>query len=122
MTDNFWKKADRIVGLFPLAAIFAMLVMSANIEIKDLDLWLHIAMGRFIGLHQSVPSVDVLSCSIAGSPWINHEWLFQVLIYNIFNTWGAQGLLTMQVCIVALTMLLLLCLSFLRDTSRNIQV
>ena len=35
MTDNFWKKTDRIFGLLPLAAIFAMLVVSANIEIKD---------------------------------------------------------------------------------------
>ena len=84
MTDNFWRKADRIFGLLPLAAIFAILVVSANIEIKDLDLWLHLAMGRFITLHRFVPSVDVLSCSIAGSPWVNHEWLFQIIVYNIY--------------------------------------
>ncbi|MCK4882022.1 MAG: hypothetical protein KAS92_03255, partial [Candidatus Omnitrophica bacterium] len=112
MTDNFWKKIDRILGLLPLAAIFAVLVVSANIEIKDLDLWLHIAMGRFITLHRFVPSVDVLSCSIAGAPWVNHEWLFQVIVYNIFNAWGSQGLIMMQVVVVALTMLLLLCLGY----------
>ncbi|MCK5260187.1 MAG: tetratricopeptide repeat protein [Candidatus Omnitrophica bacterium] len=112
MTDNFWKKADRIFGLLPIAAIFAVLVVSANIEIKDLDLWLHLAVGRFITLHRFVPSVDVLSCSIAGASWVNHEWLFQIIVYNIFNAWGAQGLIMMQVVVVALTMLLLLCLGY----------
>ena len=112
MSDNFWKKVDYIFGLFSLAAIFAVLVVSANIEVKDLDLWLHLAMGRFITLHRFVPSVDVLSCSIAGTAWVNHEWLFQVVVYNIFNAWGAQGLITMQVMVVSLTMLLLLCLGY----------
>ncbi|MEA3227139.1 MAG: hypothetical protein U9Q07_14415, partial [Planctomycetota bacterium] len=88
---------DRVVGLLPFAGIFALLVVSANIEIKDLDLWLHIAMGRFITIHRYIPKVDMLSCSIAGTPWVNHEWLFQVIVYNIFHAWGAQGLITMQV-------------------------
>lgn len=93
-------------------AIFGALVISANIEIKDLDLWLHIAMGKFITLHRFIPSVDILSCSIAGSPWVNHEWLFQVIVYNIFNIWGADGLILMQVIVVSLTMLILLFLGY----------
>jgi len=114
MTNNFWKRVDYIVGLFPLMAIFGVLVISANVEIKDLDLWLHIAMGKFITLHRSIPSVDVLSCSIGGSPWVNHEWLFQVIVYNLFNTWGAIGLILMQVIVVSLTMLVLLFLGYNR--------
>jgi len=112
MKSNFWKKVDYVVGLFPLMAIFAVLVISANIEIKDLDIWLHIAMGKFITLHRSIPSFDILSCSIAGNHWVNHEWLFQVIVYNIFNTWGADGLILMQVIIVSLTMLFLLFLGY----------
>lgn len=115
MTDNFWKKTDYILGLFPFVAIFAVLVVSANIEIKDLDLWLHIAMGKFITLNRYVPSIDMLSCSIQGNPWINHEWLFQVIVYNIFNSWGANGLIMMQVIIVSLTMLMLLFLGFSKE-------
>ena len=57
-----------------------------------------------------VPDVDVLSCSIAGRPWVNHEWLFQVIIYNIFNLSGADGLILMQVIIASVTMLILLSL------------
>jgi tetratricopeptide (TPR) repeat protein len=112
MSNNFWKRVDRIIGLFPLLAIFAVLVVSANIEIKDLDLWLHIAMGKFITLHRSIPGVDVLSCSIGGRPWVNHEWLFQVIVYNLYNIWGADGLIMMQVIVVSLTMLVLLFLGY----------
>ena len=112
MTNNFWKKVDHVVGLFPLLAIFGVLVISANIEIKDLDLWLHIAMGKFITLHRSIPSVDMLSCSVGGSPWVNHEWLFQIIIYNIFNVFGGDGLILMQVIVVSLTMLILLFLGY----------
>jgi len=111
---NFWEKINYVCGLVALASIFGVLVVSANVEIMDLDLWLHLAMGKFITFHRYVPSVDVLSCSIAGSPWVNHEWLFQVAVYNIFNTWGADGLITMQVVIAALTMMLLLFLGYSR--------
>ena len=115
MSDNFWKKVDYIVGLFPLMAIFAVLVVSANIEIKDLDIWLHLAMGKFITLNRYVPNVDILSCSISGAPWVNHEWLFQVIVFNIFNSWGSQGLILMQVIIVSLTMLLLLIIGYSKE-------
>ncbi|MEK7375840.1 MAG: hypothetical protein AABZ57_01555, partial [Candidatus Margulisiibacteriota bacterium] len=89
-------------------AIFAALVvLSANLEIRDLDIWLHIAAGKHILKMLSIPAVDIFSCSIAGKPWINHEWLFQVIVFNIFDRWGAQGLIIMQVSIVSMTMLLL---------------
>ena len=100
MKNNFWKKADHIIGLVPIMAIFAVLVVSANVEIKDLDLWLHLAVGKFITLNGYVPNADILSCSFQGTPWVNHEWLFQVIVYNIFNVWGANGLISMQVFVV----------------------
>lgn len=115
MNDNIWKKISFYVGLLPLGALFGLAVFVANIEIKDLDLWLHLAMGRFISLHHYVPHVDILSCTISGAHWVNHEWLFQVIVYNIFNLWGPEGLLKMQVVVVALTMFFLLLLGFNRE-------
>ena len=115
MSDNFWKRADYVVGLLPLMAIFAILVVAANVEIKDLDLWLHLAVGKFISLHRFVPDVDILSCSIQGRPWINHEWLFQVVAFNIFDVWGPGGLIFMQVVVVSVTMLMLLFLGYSRE-------
>lgn len=116
MSDAFWRRLSTIAGFFVLVGIFGLMIFAANIEIKDLDLWLHIGMGRHITQnHFHIPSVDILSNSIAGKPWVNHEWLFQVIVYWIFSLWGADGLIMMQVVIVTLTMLLLLFLGYNRE-------
>ena len=98
-----------------MGAIFGIVFYMAHLEVKDLDLWLHIGVGRFIVTNGVVPHFDVLSCTIAGTPWINHEWLFQVIVYNIFERWGPDGLIQMQVVIVTLTMVLLLFLGYNKD-------
>ncbi len=71
MSDNFYRRLTLIAGFFVLGAIFVMQTMVANIEVKDLDLWLHIGTGRYIfqnGFH--VPSIDFLSGTIAGNSWV----------------------------------------------------
>ena len=73
MTKEFWGKLNYYFGMFALAAIVAVGAHWATVEIKDLDLWLHIATGRFIVQNGFVPLVDVLSNSIAGQVWSNHE-------------------------------------------------
>ena len=116
MSDFFWKKLNLITGWVVLLALFSLLVFMANMEIKDLDLWLHIGMGRYIVSHGfHVPSHDILSCTIAGKPWVNHEWLFQVIVYWIFTNWGADGLINMQIGLVAFTMGILLLLGYNRE-------
>ena len=108
MSDWFWKKLSFLAGLASIFALFAFIIFSANIEMKDLDLWLHLGMGRFIMQNHFIPAVDVLSCSVAGTPWINHEWLFQVIVFNLFKYFGSDGIIMMQVVLVIATMLILL--------------
>lgn len=115
MSDSFWKKIQYVCSLLPLGVLFGLVAFTAKIEIKDLDLWFHLGLGRFITLTQSIPNQDFLSFTIGGQPWSNHEWLFQVFVYNIYNMWGPNGLLQMQVILVVTTMLLLLFLGYNRD-------
>ncbi len=115
LSTQLLKKINYIVGLLPIGALFGLIAWGATIEIKDLDLWLHLAMGKYILQHFSIPDHDILSCTIAGQPWINHEWLFQVLSYGIFSHWGPDGLLKMQMVVAASSMLLLLLLGYNKD-------
>lgn len=116
MSDNFWKNLSNIFGYMVMAATFGVMIFVANMEIKDLDLWLHIGVGRHIVQNGfSVPSVDILSCTMAGKPWINHEWLFQVMVYYIHHLWGPDGLITMQVILVTVTLLILLLLAYNKE-------
>ncbi len=116
LSDNFWRRLNLIAGFFVLLSTIGFLVFMAHLEIKDLDLWLHIGMGRYIVGHNfHVPTVDILSCTLApGTPWVNHEWLFQVIVYSIYNSWGVDGLIAMQVWLVAITFLLLVFLGYSR--------
>ncbi|MCK5579828.1 MAG: tetratricopeptide repeat protein [Candidatus Omnitrophica bacterium] len=116
MSDDFYRRLSLSFGCLALLAIFSLLVFVANLEIKDLDLWLHLGMGRHIVNNGfQVPDVDMLSCTVAGSPWVNHEWLFQVIVYTIHKFAGFDGLITMQVILVAVTMLVLLLLGYSKD-------
>ncbi|MBF0619108.1 MAG: hypothetical protein HQL19_02955 [Candidatus Omnitrophica bacterium] len=115
MSTIFYRKLNEYFGLIAFGVFFGLLAFAATIEVKDYDIWLHMGMGKFILNHHVVPDVDVLSCSIAGKPWVNHEWLFQVIVYKVRALWGFDGLIYMQVGVVLLTFLTLLLLAYRKD-------
>jgi len=116
MSDSFYQKLSNIMGLFVLVAIFCLLVMMANLELKDFDIWLHMGVGQHIVENGfQIPDKDVLSSTVAGKPWVNHEWLFQVIVYKLYNLWGEEGLINMQVVIVTFTLLILLFLGYNKE-------
>lgn len=115
MSDFFWQKLNMVTGFMAIAVLFGLAAFLAGLEIKDLDLWLHLRTGQHIVEHNQIPNQDILSCSIAGKPWVNHEWLFQVIVYLVHSSWGFDGLITMQEVIVCLTLLILLIISYRSD-------
>ena len=58
MTEWVWKKLSQFMGWGAIAVLFALVSFAASIEIKDLDLWLHIGTGRYIVNTHTVPGVD----------------------------------------------------------------
>src|SRR5271170_7647599 len=115
MSERFWKNLSTTLGWLSVGVLFGMITFSSSLEIKDLDLWLHLRMGWWITQHGFVPNYDVLSCTIAGKPWVNHEWLFQVLVYLVKESFGFNGLICMQSIVVAVTFLVLLFLGYSRE-------
>jgi tetratricopeptide (TPR) repeat protein len=115
MSERFWKNLSTTLGWLSIGVLFSLITFSSSLEIKDLDLWLHLRMGWWISQHGFVPNYDVLSNTIAGKPWVNHEWLFQVLVYHVQKAYGFNGLISMQSSVVALTFVVLLFLGYHRD-------
>ncbi len=115
MSDFFWRKLNHIAGFFAIGAFFALAAFISNLEIKDLDLWLHLKTGKIIVESGAVPNHDVLSSTIAGKSWHNHEWLFQAIVYLIKSAWGFNALITMQSVVVCLTFLVLLYIGYRSD-------
>ena len=81
-------------NIFPLAfflLIFALAVRQS--AFIDPDLWWHLQTGQDIVSSRAIPQVDIYSFTKAGSEWVTHEWLSEVLIYAIFSFAGWAGLL-----------------------------
>lgn len=58
----------------------------------DGDTWMHLAAGRWIVTHRTVPAQDVFSFTFAGASWNVQEWLSEVLMTGAFAFMGWSGL------------------------------
>lgn len=115
MSEWLYKRINWFAGYLAIAALFGLVVLAANIEIKDIDLWLHLTVGKHILQNFSIPQADFLSCTITDAPWINHEWLFQTLVYSVYRDVGIEGLINLRAAVVFLIFVLLLFLGYTRE-------
>lgn len=58
----------------------------------DYDLWWHLKTGEIIWLWKQIPAFDIFSYSAPGAPWVNHEWLFQVIAWLSYNNLGIASM------------------------------
>jgi len=56
------------------------------------DLYLHIAVGREILAHHSVPDHGIFSGSMPNAPWVAHEWLSAVAFASLYDHFGWGGI------------------------------
>lgn len=97
------RRSDALV--WPLAAatsIYAALLLSGARLLNDPDTFWHIAAGRWIWLHRAVPSVDPFSHTMAGAPWLAHEWLAEVFLWCAYNLLGWTGVVVLSALAMAL--------------------
>ena len=71
------------LGLFTMAARAA----------TDPDLWWHLRTGQLIVQNHEVFHADPYSYTRFGQPWVDHEWLSQVLIFGLYRLAGWGGLI-----------------------------
>jgi len=65
------------------------------------DLWFHLKMGEAFATEGLWPDADpMLHTAVAEAP-IQHEWLFQVFVYEVWQSLGFYGLRAVHVPIVA---------------------
>ncbi|HXT02493.1 MAG TPA: hypothetical protein VN915_17610 [Elusimicrobiota bacterium] len=78
-----------VFGALPLAA----LVLTNK---ADPDLWMHLRAGALMVVTRDVPRVDPYSFALAGAPWVDHEWLFQLVCFSLFAVFGSAGLMVFK--------------------------
>ncbi len=89
--ENTRSIAYWLMRLVPLLVI-GLAAAFALRRLNDPDTWWHLAAGRWIVTHKTIPHFDTLSWTVPDHPWINLQWLFDVIIYGI-NSLGGPTLL-----------------------------
>lgn len=70
--------------------------------VADPDVWWHLRSGEWILQHWAVPQTEPFSCFGAGKPWAAYSWLFEVIIFQLFQRLGLVGLVVYSTAMVAL--------------------
>jgi len=69
-------------------------------KVASLDVWWHLASGRWIVENGSVPTVDSFSFAIEGSDWIDVWWGFQTVQYLAYQWVGLDGLIILKTLLI----------------------
>ncbi|RJO65053.1 MAG: hypothetical protein C4540_02330 [Candidatus Omnitrophota bacterium] len=98
---NAWLIIDSLLGMCTAASVLVLIFLMAHTSLYDLDIWLHLKTGEIIVRTHAIPVRDIFSFTVAGKPWIDHSWLFQVIVYALYSRWGADSLIFLQSTVIA---------------------
>lgn len=93
----------KFLGARNLHFILLFQVLVVISVITDSDFFFHLAAGKYIVEHLTIPSVDVFSYTMSGHPWVVHEWLFEVLVYLLDAGFGRFGITVLTSAIATIT-------------------
>lgn len=93
-----WAQALVLVALVSAPALICLKIAT----VEDPDVWWHLRNGEWILQHWAVPWTDPYSSLGAGKPWAAYSWLFEVLVFQLFQRLGLVGLVVYTTAMVAL--------------------
>jgi len=79
------------MGLFAMAAR----------GMTDPDVWWHLRTGQLMLSNHALFHTDPYSFTRFGQPWINHEWLSQILLFLLYRVAGFGGLIVGSAVVIA---------------------
>jgi hypothetical protein len=110
MTSPMMRLSRSLLPSWPLVVGVAAMIRplaEPRAVTGDPDTYLHIAAGRWILAHAALPAQDPFSHSMAGAPWVAHEWLSEVVLAAVFGLTGWPGLVLLTALCFAGAMALL---------------
>jgi len=83
-----WIKEEN----FYLTVLLLLILIMAVRTPLDTDMWWHLKAGEETWRNGEVYSVDTFSFTREGESWLNHSWLYQVLMFLVFRAGGYWAL------------------------------
>lgn len=107
--------------IFFFFLILAGYFITWPIVMTDTDLWYHLSGGRYFWQNGTIARDAFFSYIQPPKDWYNYYWLFQVIIYKIFQATGYYGLIILRWFLYSLTALFI-CLSFVRRDNNRTEI
>ncbi|HIE10911.1 MAG TPA: tetratricopeptide repeat protein [Kiritimatiellae bacterium] len=101
MTIGFHRRKGP-ADLLILLALVAFAVVGMR-TITRSDFWRHLAVGRLIAA-EGIPRTDVFSFTRAGQAWVDTSWLYDRLLFSLWQAGGAPAVVTAHVALLAAAM------------------
>jgi hypothetical protein len=105
-----------------LITIYAYAANYFSYITADPDLWGHIKFGEEIWRIGHLPATDSYSYTANGLPWVNHEWLAELIFYFIFIALGSTGLLACKLLLGIVTIHLLTKITLLQNDGERFHI
>jgi hypothetical protein len=82
--------------LFMILCLYA-LPLFATIQLDaDYDVWWHLRVGQWIAEHHTVTTTDPFSSYGHDKAWVAYSWLFEVMIYTLYQAFGLCGFIVFR--------------------------
>ncbi len=89
------------------AGLLACALLLVIFPFFDFDIYWHLANGREMLAQGRIINEEIFSSTKAGTPFSNHEWLAQILLYAVYLLAGDTGLSLFKIAITASVVFLL---------------
>ncbi|MEA2328133.1 MAG: hypothetical protein QOE68_3092 [Thermoanaerobaculia bacterium] len=83
------------------AGFFVLAAIAAVTPIRSYDYFWHLTTGRWIVEHHAIPRFDPLTLASAHVPWINGEWLYEIMLYALHGIGGDLGISILSAILAA---------------------
>jgi U5 snRNP spliceosome subunit len=107
MSEQIVRRTERImdaqsaVPWLMVIGVYALLTAVGPKLLSDPDTYSHIALGRWILEHGTVPTTDPFSATLRGTHWVAFEWLSQVVFAIAHAAAGWTGVIAVTAVAMA---------------------
>ncbi|MGE5054683.1 MAG: hypothetical protein ACM3WP_11010 [Acidobacteriota bacterium] len=94
-------------SFFPFTVVLLLIVVGlvfalARGRVADPDIWWHLHNAKYLVQNHALPRYDMYSFTVAGHPWINHEWLAEIPFYCAWRLLGLSGIDALTITLLSL--------------------
>ncbi|NOS66985.1 MAG: tetratricopeptide repeat protein [Candidatus Peribacteraceae bacterium] len=100
---------EHVLNLAAIAAVITFVFWICAFKIFDADFFWHVTAGKLMRASGGLITVDPFAYTREGLPYLaNHEWLAQIILSVIFDTFGSTGVILLRSALVAASATLIL--------------